>query len=958
MSARSIIQPQSTAPQPPALSAPPTAPMNGSVLLSAPDAFVSAPDALAVPLFVDVLTRGERRQLLVLVSCWIMGQTIFWVWWLQPGHLTTATGMVVNSLLFFWTTFLPAWYLFFLLRMKQPNPAIPIPGGRVAMIVTKAPAEPWPVVRKTLTAMLQQRFPRPYDVWLADEDPDHETIAWCVEHDVSISCRKWANGYHNASWPGRMKCKEGNLRYFYEAMGGYDRYDFVAQFDADQVPDPDYLLEIIRPFSDPTIGYVAAPSVCDNNAKASWSARGRLYVESSWHGPVQAGYNDGFAPQCIGSHYAVRTRALREIGGLGPELAEDFSTTLIMNAHGWHGAFTLHASTHGDGPACVTDCLTQEYQWSRSIVRVMLLYFPACWALLPMRLKVKFAFCQVWYPLYTLHMVVAYALPIMALMVDSPWVRVHLLQFAFFASLPSLAGIMTIRFTKARGLLRPAYAPVLSWEAALFQFMRWPWMLAGVIDAMVGVLIRKETAFRITPKGEGARPISWRVITPYVSIVIVEAGTVILFRRVLGASGYYLLALLNAVIYTVVSLALPILHFRENRSAVQDRTMYVRFTLRLAPLAAGLIALVAVAFILRVDRVSSTLMPSVPISSRSTPTLVVPLTQTPPEHAVPPVPTLVMPGSTTSTVAPLAPTLPLAPTSPTAPAIPVFTPLPAVMPLDLPTYRIAIGTYDPHRQLADLQLDIEHWYVRQDAPGELTTALASARNQRTPLITIEPFPSPGQAAPVLDTIIAGEKDQDLRHLASILAASKPQVVLVRWGHEMEISGLYPWSANAPEVYRAAYRHVVTVFRSEGVTNVRWIWSPAGHRQAAEFYPGDDVVDYVGLTVLGDEGWDSTTALPPQSFSELLRPRYERVVGFNKPVMIAELGVSGGPMRQAEWLADAARAFPEFPRVSSVVYFYEKNPQTSRVSTQPEWRMPPEILRAFLFAVRHEPAVHP
>ena len=46
---------------------------------------------------------------------------------------------------------------------------------------------------------------------------------------------------------GRQKCKEGNLAYFYEAMGGYDRYDFVSQLDADHVPERGYLAEIIRP---------------------------------------------------------------------------------------------------------------------------------------------------------------------------------------------------------------------------------------------------------------------------------------------------------------------------------------------------------------------------------------------------------------------------------------------------------------------------------------------------------------------------------------------------------------------------------------------------------------------------------------------------------------------------------------------------------------------------------------
>ena len=63
----------------------------------------------------------------------------------------------------------------FLLRVcVSPNSALSLPDGKVAMVVTKAPSEPWSVVEKTLTAMKAQRFPRSFDVWLADEDPSEE----------------------------------------------------------------------------------------------------------------------------------------------------------------------------------------------------------------------------------------------------------------------------------------------------------------------------------------------------------------------------------------------------------------------------------------------------------------------------------------------------------------------------------------------------------------------------------------------------------------------------------------------------------------------------------------------------------------------------------------------------------------------------------------------------------------
>src|SRR2546423_6367811 len=143
-------------------------------------------------------------------------------------------------------------------------------------------------------------------------------------------------------------------------MWGYRLYDVVAQLDADHVPEPSYLREMVRPFTDPMVGYVAAPSICDRNAERSWAARGRLYAEATLHGPMQAGHSGGYAPSCIGSHYAIRTQALQEIGGLGPELAEDFTTTLMMSAHGWQGGFALDARAHRGGPGGPARALAPE----------------------------------------------------------------------------------------------------------------------------------------------------------------------------------------------------------------------------------------------------------------------------------------------------------------------------------------------------------------------------------------------------------------------------------------------------------------------------------------------------------------------------------------------------------------------------------------------------------------------
>ncbi len=379
---------------------------------------------------VPALGRRDRILVGILTGCWVLAFIAFWVWWSAPAHRIGWPGFVINTVLLFYLSYLPAYFLVTVNRLRAVDPALPVPDLRVAFVVTKAPSEPWDVARTTLTAMLAQDYPHKYDVWLCDERPAPSTRQWCEEHGVQLSSRYGIVDYHEPDYPRRGKCKEGNLAYFYDRVG-YDRYDVAAQLDCDHVPSPTYLAEMVRPFSDPSVGYVAAPSMNDANAAASWSNRGRIQREATFHGPSQLGHNNGLAPSCIGSHYAVRTRALREIGGIGPELAEDFSTSLLITSAGYEGVFAHRAEAHGDGPMTFGAMLTQEFQWSRSLTVLGLRTAPRHLARLSWPLRLRFGFALTFYPVLALTMIASVLLPVVAATRGENWVNVN--YFAFLA---------------------------------------------------------------------------------------------------------------------------------------------------------------------------------------------------------------------------------------------------------------------------------------------------------------------------------------------------------------------------------------------------------------------------------------------------------------------------------------------------------------------------------------------
>jgi len=541
---------------------PPTSDVAGLMALTTSVAISPQTGGTSVCNLEPLLSPRQRALHTAAAAAWALAILYFWVWWLQPKHNIGTAWFALNSMALAWLTLVPLYLLSLYIRGRVSAAQVAPPAGRVAMVVTKAPSEPWSVVRETLEAMLAQDYP--HDTWLADEVPTHETLAWCKEHGVQISTRNGIADYHCTSWPRRTRCKEGNLAYFYDHYG-YDLYDFVVQMDADHVPSRGYLREMLKPFADETVGYVSAPSICDKNAAKSWSARGRLYVEATVHGLLQAAYSNGWAPLCIGSHYAVRTRALREIGGLGPELAEDHSTTLMMNAYGWRGVHALNAIAHGDGASTFRDLIIQEFQWSRSLMTILLQHTGTYISRLPLALKVQFVFCQLWYSLFSFFMFLIFAMPIIALATGRPFANVTLTDF-FMHSLPAEIIIILLAWRwKSNGWFRPADAKLFSWEAVLFLHARWPWTLAGSLVAVCDHFSRSFVDFRVTPKGKAVSPeLPLWAIAPYGVLALISGLSAIAFSDAQSASGFYFFAILNCALYAALLAITLVRHAMEN----------------------------------------------------------------------------------------------------------------------------------------------------------------------------------------------------------------------------------------------------------------------------------------------------------------------------------------------------------------------------------------------------------
>jgi len=193
------------------------------------------------------------------------------------------------------------------------------------------------------------------------------------------------------------------------------------------------------------------------------------------------------------------------------------------------------------------------------------------------------------------------------------------------------------------------------------------------------------------------------------------------------------------------------------------------------------------------------------------------------------------------------------------------------------------GSVSAFARMAGRPPNLVGYYSGWAEPFNTSFADLVHRHGATPYIQIDP------TLATVSAIAAGTYDDSyLRPYAdSVRDFGHP--VVIGFGHEMNAKW-YSWGYKhvRASTFVAAWRHIVTLFNSEGAKNVTWLWTinqnQPGTGKIAWWWPGPKFVTWVGI--------DGYYYRPSDTFSNVFGSTIQDVrLITDKPILLSETAIS-------------------------------------------------------------------
>ncbi len=337
------------------------------------------------------------------------------------------------------------------------------------------------------------------------------------------------------------------------------RGEFVAIFDADFVPHPDFLMKTVPYFTDAKVGMVQTRWEHLNEDYSFLTRAQALALDGHFVIEQQIRHKAGFFINFNGTAGVWRKSTIEDAGNWHSDtLAEDLDLSYRAQLRGWRFVFLNDVTSPAELPADINSLKTQQFRWTKGAVETAKKLLPSVWkSELSLKHKLESTVHLTSNIVFPFIMMVAFLnVPIVAIKNSAgsaPTQFFGLMSYNDFYSIMSifvLASISTFLF-----YMYAQRAIHLDWQRRLLLF---PVFMAGSMGLAVNntravfeALIGKKTEFKRTPKFKiEQNNDDWRK-KRYVQKKI---GWIVLVE--LALAGYFVFGIATSIMYLEIA-AIP-----------------------------------------------------------------------------------------------------------------------------------------------------------------------------------------------------------------------------------------------------------------------------------------------------------------------------------------------------------------------------------------------------------------
>jgi cellulose synthase/poly-beta-1,6-N-acetylglucosamine synthase-like glycosyltransferase len=378
------------------------------------------------------------------------------------------------------------------------------------------------VIDRLLEAVCAIEYPREkLEIQVLDDSTDEtQAVASALVeryaalgHPIAYIHRTNRHGYKAGALDAGLKAAKG---------------EFIAIFDADFVPPPDWLMRVVHHFALPEIGMVQTRWTHLNRDYSMLTQIEAILLDGHFvleHG-ARARAGDFF--NFNGTAGMWRRQAITDAGGWQHDtLTEDTDLSYRSQLAGWKFKYLPEIECPAELPIEMTAFKTQQARWAKGLIQTGIKVLPMIFrSKVPKRIKIEAVYhltANMSYPLMVI--MTALLIPAMICRFYQGWFQMLLIDFPLFVA---SSFSISVFYLVSQRVLYPK-----TW---MKTFLFLPFLMAlgigltvtntrAVIEALLGVksAFARTPKYRVAKKGEKSNAAKYRkrlVLAPWIELII------------------------------------------------------------------------------------------------------------------------------------------------------------------------------------------------------------------------------------------------------------------------------------------------------------------------------------------------------------------------------------------------------------------------------------------------------